>query len=153
MAFRDVFVQGIPLINVFATLEVQVIYVIEPLVPCFNAPRFQLHDLPTKAAPESTLAIAADATATTSIAKILLFLKMMVFAKMRLKEISSVEELCTFINLAVRVLFVATPSLELIMLRVLVAFPVILAAKQLGTVAVCTAPRTAMTLLVLPGSF
>ena len=148
-AFRDVFIQGIPLINALSSFEMRVIYVIEPLVPCFNPPRFQLHYPSAEAAPEGTLTITANTTTTTSVAKFLFLLKMMVFAKMCLKEVSAIEELRTFVNLAGRVLFVTPPCLELIVLRVLVAFPVILAAKQLGTVAMCTAPGTAMTLLVL----
>ena len=123
---------------------------VEAFVPSFQSSLLQLNNLLAKSAPEAALSIPPYTTALAFVTDMLFITDIVVLTKVNLKGITAVEYLGTLIYLALRTGLVTTPCLQLIVLGVLVAFPVILTAKCLVTRSVSTAVRPAMTFLVLP---
>lgn len=126
-----------------------VVDVVETLIPRLQPLGLQLDDLLAEAAPEAVLPVSSNATLAALLTDILIIANPMVFAEMCLERIASEKYLSALVDLTLGVFLVTAPGLELVMLRIFVAFPIVFAAKRLIAHCVCAPPRPRMSLFML----
>ena len=138
----QVLVHRIPVVDTLPLLEVHVVDVVEALVPCLKPTCRELDNVLAEAAPEAVLPVASDPPLTELFPDVLLVWNTVVATQMRLEGIAAEEDLGAGADLARRESLVAAPSLELVVLRVFVALPVVLATEGFVADCVCAAPRS-----------
>ena len=121
----------------------------EPLVPCFQASFRKLHNLLAKAAPEAELAVSTDPVLGAFVADVFFAFDFVLVPQVRLVLLSSIEDAGALTDGAFLGEFVAAPGLNLIVLRILMALPVVLAAKLLRAAGKGAAIRTGVAFKVL----
>ena len=124
---------------------------VEPLIPRLEPSRDQGNDLLAKAAPEATLAIAANPTSLTLLADIIVVLGIMIFPQVGLKWVPAIEDPGALVDLACRARLMAAPSLKLVMLGVFMAFPIVFATERFFTSSVSAAIGTGVPFFMLSG--
>lgn len=151
LSLGHVFIDQEPVVALAAFAKVLVVNMIRAFVPCFDAALLKCLDGPAKAAPKGVLTISTDATSSTLLADLVFGTDVMRESQVLVEMIPAMAYLTTLGSplLMVRC-FGASPNLILIMLRVLVSLPVVLAAKCLLAMASCTAPRSRMPFFMLP---
>lgn len=143
-------VDGYPVADPLPALEMLVVHMIESFVPRFETLLLQCDDLHTEAAPELTLSVAAYASALELFLDgVIAHLRMVLFEMLR-KFFTAVEDLRAVTDLTAGIRLVTPPAFELEMLRVLVTFPVVLAAEDLVASLKGAAVGLGVPLLVLP---
>lgn len=125
---------------------------IESLIPRFKSLFLQLDNLLTKSAPKSRLSVPPDLVSFELFTDIIFVLDFMTITEMGLKQLSPIEHLGALLD-PVRAEFVTSPRFHLIMLRVFVPFPVVLAAESLDASFESAAVGASVTLLMLPVIF
>lgn len=110
------------------------------------------YDLLAEAAPESALAVSADAEFSALVPYHFVILDGMGILQMGLELFPTVKNLSALINLAMRICLMAAPCLYLVMTSVLMPLPIIFAAEAFGAGGKSTAVGTSMTLLMFPDS-
>lgn len=144
----DISIELIPLLDSPSLFEMIVVDMIKPLVPSLEALLVQLDNLLTEPTPKSRLPISPDLMSLELLTDIIFVVDFMPILEMRLKLFSPVKHFGTLFNL-IGTIFMTSPCFDLVMLRILVSFPVTLAAKGLETSFKRAAVRTSMTFLML----
>lgn len=143
-------VDGYPVADRLPALEMLVVHMVESFVPRFETLLLQCDDLHTEAAPELTLSVAAYASALELFLDgVIAHLRMVLFEMLR-KLFTAVEDLRAVTDLTAGIRLVTPPAFELEMLRVLMTFPVVLAAEDLVATLKGAAVGLGVPLLVLP---
>lgn len=121
-----------PLVDRLAFFVMLVVNVTKSLFPCIQPFLLEFDNLLAEAAPESTLSVPSDAVPLTLCLNIFVIVNMMFVSKVSLKLLAPVEDAGTLSNRTGFGILMAAPGLDLIMLSVFVAFPIILASELLG---------------------
>lgn len=129
--------------------------VIESLIPTLRSEVAELQYLSTKAAPKALSHNACDMMRSTALSYSVLVVHVVCTLEMLGEDFFAVKELHARLFHRTIVLnnplgFAALPSVYLEMLRILVTFPVVLAAEGFGASRECTAIEAFVALLVLP---
>lgn len=122
---------------------------IKPLGPGLEAFLSDLNNLLAEAAPEPCLAIAAHSAVFPLLLDCLLILNLMVFLKMILESLPTMTSFSTDSVRRILQSFVTFPDLELKMLAILMALPVVFAPKLLGAIDVGAPVRLLMAFHML----
>lgn len=122
--------------------------VIEPLILGLESVVLEGHDAHTEATPKLTLSIVTNATLSRLTFELILILEIVVMSDMILERLHLVEYLGA--SSARTIFLMASPQLRLKVLPVLVALPVILAAKHLLASEMRTPVNLFMAFLMLP---
>ena len=122
---------------------------IKSLVPRFQTPSDQDNDLLAEAAPKAALAIWSNAASFALLPDILIALDIMVFSEVDLERIATEEDFGALLDFAFMAEFMAAPGFNLVVLGILVAFPVVFAAKLFIASGMRAAIRARVALLVL----
>lgn len=127
-----------------------VVHMVEAFVPRFETLLLQCDDLHTEAAPELTLSVPAyPSPLELFLDGVIAHLQMVLFEMLR-KILTAVADLRAVTDLTAGIRLVTSPAFELEMLRVLVTFPVVLAAEDLVASLKGAAVGLGVPLLVLP---
>lgn len=121
-----------PVVDRLAFLVMLVVNMTKSLFPCIQPFRLEFDNLSAEAAPEFALSIPSDAVPLTLCLDVFIIVDVVFVAKVSLKLLAPVEDAGTLSNRTGFGILVATPGLNLIMLGVFVAFPIILASELLG---------------------
>jgi hypothetical protein len=134
LSFGPVTVHGDPILDALFWQLVPshevVINMVEALGPSIDSPLLQLNQTVTETAPKARLAVATNSTVVKlGLDGVWIKHHLMRFYKMLLESLSAITHLgaCA----AFKSLFVASPSLEVKVLRIFMTLPIILAAKGL----------------------
>lgn len=147
-AVRDISIQLIPLLDPASLFEMIVVDMVEPLIPRIESLFVQLDNLLTKSAPESRLPVPPDLMSLELLTDIIGIVDLMCLLQMGLKELAPIEYFGTLLD-PVRTFFMTPPCFDLMVLRVFMPFPIILAAKCFGAGFEGTTIGARMTLLML----
>jgi hypothetical protein len=139
-----------PVSDPLSPAEVLKIDMVETLIPCFPTLAVKRNNLPTEAAPKSGLSIFAHTVIRDRNSHRFIFDVMMGFQMLH-------EDLLTIIPPHVslplgRIAQGTVPALDVIMLRVLVPFPVRLAAECLAALRECATIGSLVAFLVFPSA-
>lgn len=143
-------VDGHPVTDAFAVLEMPVIDMVEAFIPGLEAFAVQFDDGHAEAAPELALPIATYLRPLRLCLDVIVAELRVVLFEMVDELFTTVEDLGALVDLAARIGLGAPPAFELVVLRVLVPLPVVLAAEDLAAVLEGAAVGLGMPFLMLP---
>jgi hypothetical protein len=125
-----------------------IVDVVKALSPCFQTFFLEDDQLGAEATPKAGLTIATDATIFELCLQIVIIRKLMIPLQVILKTLSAVTHLGT--GAAFRSLLITSPCLQVIMLRIFMPLPVVLAPKGLAAGQEGAAIRPLVTFHVFP---
>lgn len=137
-----------PILNTPARLEMP-IDVVEALIPSLHAPAVQLPDLKTESAPEATLSAAADTRELDLVLDLLFPERAVLLVEMFLERLEVPEDVSARPDEVMLATDAAPPHFGLEVLRVLVTFPIVLAAESFTAFREGAAVWAGVALLVL----
>lgn len=143
-------VDGHPVADALALLEMPVVHMIEAFVPRLEAFAVQLDDGHAEAAPELPLTVPTYLRPLRLRLNVIVAARRVVVFEMVDEFFATVEDLRALVDLAAGIGLAAAPAFELVVLRVLVPLPVVLAAEDLAAVLEGAAVGLGMPFLVLP---
>lgn len=144
----NVFIQRIPEVNGLSIFEMIIVDMIESLIPRRQPLRVEFDNLLAEPAPKSGLAVSSHLMTFGPLANLLFAFDLMGFSEVGLELLSAIKHLGALFDL-VGTGLKTSPRCHVIMLRVFVALPVILASEDFGARRERTAIRTGMTLAML----
>ena len=124
-------VKWYPVEDGLALLVVLVIDMTKPFFPCIQPFALEFDNLSTESTPEFTLSVPSDSVPLALSLDVFIVCNLVLFAEMSLELFTPVEYAGTPTNRTRFGNLMAAPGLDLVMLRILVAFPIVLAPKLL----------------------
>ena len=147
-AVRDVSIQLIPLLDPATFLEMNVVNMVESLIPSFESLFTQLDNLLAKSAPECRLPVPPDLVSFQLFTDIIFVVDVVCILEMRLERLAPVEYLGTLPD-PVGTFFMTSPRFDLVVLGIFMPFRIILTANGLVAGFESASIGASVTLLML----